>query len=207
MKLLEKSKKETGSKEEKGSGKVSEGKNLAGISTTVFVVGLIIAILASSALSIVVVTQFAMGPQGPQGSQGPAGIQGPQGATGLQGSQGATGPQGLQGEQGLQGPAGILNPDYDSGWVLTNGTIVVEFNHSLGTSDVFVYILSKWYRDWPGSGGPMVHQFYYGGDTYLDTGQTQGFYWNCYTQNPNMIQVSQYGGRADELRVLIWKLP
>ncbi len=174
---------------------MSEGKALAGISTTIFVVGLVIAILASSALSAVVVMQLAVGPQGPQG---PAGIQGPQGATGL---------QGLRGEQGLQGLAGILSPDYDSGWVATNSRIVIDFNHSLGTSDIFVYVLAKWYRDWPDSGGPMVHQFYYGGDTYLDTGQTQGFYWSCYTQNPSMIQVSQDGGRADELRVLIWKLP
>lgn len=141
-----------------------------------FVAGLVIAILASSTLSIVVAMQLHIGPQGPAGPQDE------------------------------QGSAGILNPDYDSGWVATNGRIVVQFNHSLGTSDIFVYVLAKWYRNWPGSGGPMVHQFYFGGDTY-DTGQTQGFYWSCYTENPNMIQVSQYGGRADELRVLIWKLP
>ena len=163
-----------------------------GISNRTFIAGLIVAILASSALSTVIATQWAKGPQGPKGDKGDAG---PQGI------------QGLQGLQGLQGPAGILNPDYDSGWVATNGRIVVEFNHSLGTSDIFVYVLAKWYRDWPGSGGPMVHQFYYGGDSYGDPEQTQGFYWDCYTENPNMIQVSQYGGRADELRVLIWKLP
>lgn len=165
------------------------GRSSSGISTIVFVAGLIITILTSSALSIVVAMQLAIGPQGPAGSQGPQGERGPQGV------------------QGPQGPVGILNPDYDSGWVATNGSIVVEFNHSLGTSDIFVYVLAKWYRDWPDSGGPMVHQFYYGGDRYGDPEQTQGFYWDCYTENPNMIQVSQYGGRADELRVLIWKLP
>lgn len=160
-----------------------------------FIAGLIAAILVSSALSLVVATQLATGPQGPEGAQGPQGVQGVQGV------------QGLQGETGPPGPAGILSPDYDSGWELVDGRIVVEFEHNLGTSDVFVYVLAKWYRDWEGSGGPMVHQFFYGGDTYLDTGQTQGFYWDCYTENPNMIQVSQYGGRADELRVLIWRLP
>jgi hypothetical protein len=160
-----------------------------GISKTTFIAGLIVAILASSALSTVIATQWAIGPEGPKGEKGD------------------TGPQGTQGEQGIQGPMGILNPDYDSGWVATDGRIVVEFNHSLGTSDIFVYVLSKWYRDWPDSGGPMVHQFYYGGDRYGVPEQTQGFYWDCYTENPNMIQVSQYGGRADELRVLIWKLP
>jgi len=160
-----------------------------GISKTTFITGLIIAILASGALSTVIATQWAIGPEGPKGDRGD------------------TGPQGTRGEQGIQGPAGILNPDYDSGWAATNGRIVVEFNHSLGTSDIFVYVLSKWYRDWPDSGGPMVHQFYYGGDSYGDPQQTQGFNWDCYTENPNMIQVSQYGGRADELRVLIWRLP
>jgi hypothetical protein len=65
----------------------------------------------------------------------------------------------------------------------------------------------KWYRNWTGSGGPLVHQFYYGGDWYGDPERMQGFDWDCYTENPNMIEVSQYGGRADELRVLIWKLP
>jgi len=164
----------------------------SGISKTTFIAGIIIAILASSALSTAIATQWAVGPQGPKGDKGDTGSQGPIGP---------------QGEQGPQGPSGILNPDYDSGWVATNGRIVVEFNHSLGTSDIFVYVLAKWYRDWPGSGGPMVHQFYYGGDSYGDPEQTQGFYWDCYTQNPDMIEVSQYGGRADELRVLIWKLP
>jgi hypothetical protein len=120
---------------------------------------------------------------------------------------GVDGAQGEQGIQGETGPPGILTPDYDSGWVATNGTIVNKFNHNLGTSDVFVYILSKWYRDWEGSGGPMVHQFFYGGDKHGDPERTQGFYWDCYTENPNNIEVSQYGERADELRVLIWKLP
>ena len=163
-----------------------------GITMGTFIAGIVIAVLASSLISIVISMQYSFGPQG---EVGPQGLQGPEG------------PQGLQGEQGLQGPAGILNPDYDSGWVTTDSQIVVEFNHNLGTSDIFVYILAKWYRDWPDSGGPMVHQFYYGGDTYLDTGDMQGFYWTCYTEDPDAILVSQYGGRADELRVLIWELP
>jgi len=160
-----------------------------GITMGTFVTGIAIAVLASSLISTVISMQYSFGPQGEAGPQGPEG------------------PLGSQGEQGPQGPAGVLNPDYDSGWEATDGYIVVEFSHNLGTSDIFVYVLAKWYRDWPGSGGPMVHQFYYGGDTYLDTGDTQGFYWNCYTEDPNVIEVSQYGGRADELRVLIWKLP
>ena len=153
-----------------------------------FVAGIIIAILASSLISIVIATQFVVGEQGPEG---------PQGATGPVGATGATGPE---------GPPGILNPDYDSGWVERADRIFVEFNHNLGTSDIFVYILVKWYRDWEGSGGPMVHQFYYGGDSYGDPQRTQGFYWDCYTEDPNSIHVSCYD-RTDEIRVLIWKLP
>ena len=171
-----------------------------GISTTTFIVGIIAAILASSIISVVAVSQLSttLGLKGEKGNDG---------ATGTTGATGATGAPGATGATGLQGPPGILTPDYDSGWVAVGSQIVVEFNHGLGTSDVFVYVICKWYRNWTGSGGPMVHQFYYGADWHGDPEQMQGFYWDCYTENPNMIQVSQYGGRADELRVLIWKLP
>ncbi|MDD4326379.1 MAG: hypothetical protein WC203_08625 [Candidatus Bathyarchaeia archaeon] len=152
----------------------------SGVSTALFAGGLIIAILASTLLSVLVVNQLGVGTQG------------------LKGDTGDTGPP---------GPAGILNPDYDSGWVETDSRLHIEFTHNLDTSDVFVYVIAKWYRDWDGSGGPMVHQFYYGGDQYGDSGQTQGFYWTTYTEDPNSIEVEIFGGRADELRVLIWKLP
>ncbi len=82
----------------------------------------------------------------------------------------------------------------------------MEFTHNLGTSDIFVYVIAKWNRDWDGSGGPMVHQFYYGGDSYGDPQMTQGFYWDTYTENPDTVEVSCYD-RVDEIRVLIWKLP
>jgi len=66
---------------------MSEGKSL-GISNRTFVVGLIIAILASSILSTVIATQWAIGPQGPEGDKGDTGAQGPAGATGPQGEPG-----------------------------------------------------------------------------------------------------------------------
>ena len=169
----------------------------AGISKTIFVVGIIAAILASSLISVIAVTQLSA----------TLGLKGEKGDKGDTGATGATGATGITGAIGLRGPAGILNADYDSGWELVNGRIVVQFSHNLNASDVFVYLLCKWYRNWTDSGGPMVHQFYYGGDSYGDPQQTQGFYWDCYTQNPNIIEVSQFGGRADEIRVLIWKLP
>ena len=59
-----------------------------------FIVGLIIAILASSAISALATTQLALvrGPKGDKGDKGDTGATGPQGATGATGPQGATGP-------------------------------------------------------------------------------------------------------------------
>lgn len=74
---------------------MSETKSLTGVSQRTLLVGLVVAILASSALSTgVAMTVIKEGPQGPQGEQGQQGIQG------LQGEQGV---QGLQGPPGLPG--------------------------------------------------------------------------------------------------------
>jgi len=134
-------------------------------------------------------------------------LQGEQGAQGVQGVQGLQGPKGDTGNSGLVGPSGFREPDYDSGWVPLEGRIVVNVTHNLNTSDIFVYALAKWYRNWTDSGGPMVHQFYYGGDRYWtgSTTVTEGFYWDTYTNYPNSVEVSCYM-RVDEIRVLIWKL-
>jgi len=76
-----------------GSEKMSETESLTGVSQRTFIVGLIVAILASSALSTgVAMMVIKEGPQGPQGEQGQQGIRGL---------------QGLQGQQGLQGPPGL----------------------------------------------------------------------------------------------------
>jgi len=69
------------------------------ISKKIFVVGIIIAILASSVLSTGLCTMFAVGPEGATGTTGATG------ATGLQGPKGDTGEQGPPGEPGLS--AGI----------------------------------------------------------------------------------------------------
>ncbi|MDH5374502.1 MAG: PA14 domain-containing protein [Candidatus Bathyarchaeota archaeon] len=53
-----------------------------GISRTTFVVGLIIAILVSSLISIFVTMQWARGPKGDKGDKGDQGLQGPQGEQG-----------------------------------------------------------------------------------------------------------------------------
>lgn len=62
-----------------------------GISKTAFIVGLIIAILVSSLISISVTMQWARGPKGDQGDLGPQGLQGQQGEQGLQGESGKDG--------------------------------------------------------------------------------------------------------------------
>ena len=86
-----------------------------------FNAGIIIAILASSAISVGVSTTLIAGPQGPEGPQGdtgPQGSTGPQGPQGETGATGATGPIGLtgpQGQTGLQGPSGTTGPQGPQG--------------------------------------------------------------------------------------------
>jgi hypothetical protein len=80
------------------------------LSTTTFIIGLVVAIIASGVVSSVATQQLTpsviTGPQGPQGEPGPMGPQGEQGPIGLQGDQGPLGPQGEQGLIGPEGPAG-----------------------------------------------------------------------------------------------------
>jgi hypothetical protein len=78
---------------------------MAAVSITMgkFIVGIVIAILASSAVSVGVSTMLVTGPQGPEGPQGPKGDTGPQGPEGPQGEIGPEGPEGLQGPQGERG--------------------------------------------------------------------------------------------------------
>jgi len=84
--------------------------NPVGVTKTVFIVGLIAAILAASLLATGISMQIGLqGPQGEKGDKGDTGAtgpQGPQGSQGPAGPQGATGPAGPQGAQGAQGPQG-----------------------------------------------------------------------------------------------------
>jgi len=172
---------------------MSKAKTNSGVTTTIFVVGLIAAILASNAISVAVTTQLAKGPQGEQG---------------LTGSTGATGSTGSQGPQGAQGLPGILTPDFDSGWVTIpdtgSGADILQIDHNLGTKDIFVYMIGK--DQWG-----FTHQGSYGG--YLDSaGRDTGAHWAALTEN--MTQVwrnhdDQVWGspRWVDVRLLIWKLP
>ena len=101
------------------------------ITTGKLIAGIIIAILASSAVSIGVSTQLMTGSQGPEG---PAGATGPTGATGPQGPEGpagATGPTGATGPQGPEGPAGNYSMPLDiiaAGFVMDDGTVTTNYS-------------------------------------------------------------------------------
>jgi predicted secreted protein len=135
--------------------KMSNMKDASGISNTVFVIGLIAAILASSLISAAIMTQLptAIGPKGDKGDKGD---------TGDTGATGATGPQ---------GPRGSGTPDYDSGWVNVTdkwGQSIV-ITHNLNSTDLTVDIQGKRKAD----SGP--HQFLLGGDgMILEVGTTYG---------------------------------
>lgn len=106
---------------------MAEGMN-HGISKKTFIVGLIIAILASSMVSVGAVTQlpFIKGPKGDKGDKGDTGATGPQGPQG---------PQGPKGEQGPQGPAGPATTF--AKWSLTWYTLTgdLKWGASIGTSE------------------------------------------------------------------------
>ena len=183
--------------------------NVVGISKTMFIVGLIIAVLVSTGISTVITTQYARGPKGetgPQGEQGPQGVQGPQGLQGSQGLQGIQGLRGIQGEQGLPGVVTIQNfsgwvsaPAYDSGWVsIYMNSSENAFYHGLNTTNLLVYILrntttifSFWgiYGSW-GMNGPATM-------------------WRLTSNNHILVTAMDIPGgnvESDYIRVMIWKI-
>jgi len=102
---------------------MSQGKN-SGISKTMFIAGLITAILASSLISVMATTQWAI-LKGPKGDKGD---------TGDTGTTGTMGPQGLQGIQGVQGPAGpaTVFARWDVHWRTLTGDL--QWGSEVGTS-------------------------------------------------------------------------
>ena len=127
---------------------MTENKGV-GISKTMFVVGLVVAILASSLIASAVSMQYAKGPQGDKGDKGDTGATG---ATGATGPQGETGPQGTQGERG---PRGFGTPDYDSGWRSIAPGETLTLAHVLKTTNVYVYVVGK-------NAAGLIHQLDYG---------------------------------------------
>ena len=76
------------------------------VSRSVFLAGILAAILIACTVSALASTQLFTGSTGPEGPQGSPGPKGDTGLTGAQGSPGATGPAGATGATGATGPAG-----------------------------------------------------------------------------------------------------
>jgi len=79
---------------------------------------IVIAILASSAISVGASMMLAVGPEGPQGetgATGATGLQGLKGDTGDTGPAGVTGPQGAKGDKGDTGDTGPEGPQGEPG--------------------------------------------------------------------------------------------
>jgi len=192
------------------------------VSRRTFLIGLIVAILAASAISTVISTQWARGPQGPigsqgeqgdrglQGIQGERGPQGMQGQQGLQGETGDTGPQGLQGEQGPEGSPCVFTlenmsgwlpaPAYDSGWVgplRAQASSEFMLHHGLNTTNVLVYLIADMPSDWL-----HIHQRRFG-----DTSSGQGMMWGNLTNNDITVWVANsFPPSYEYIRVQMWKI-
>jgi len=170
-----------------------------GISKTMFVAGLIAAILASSLISVVAMTQIStlLGLKGEKGDKGDTGATGATGATGPTGATGATGPQGLQGIQGTQGARGFSTPDYDSGWINIAPGETISLVHALGTTNVYVYMIGK-------DAAGLIHQLDYGWDTSGTGILHYGAAW--YGLDANAINVNRgpNDGNWVQVRVMIW---
>ena len=76
------------------------------VSRSVFLAGILAAILIACTVSALASTQLFTGSTGPEGPQGSPGPKGDTGLTGAQGSPGATGPAGSTGATGATGAAG-----------------------------------------------------------------------------------------------------
>ena len=149
---------------------MSEGK--MGISKTMFIIGLIVAILASSLISVMASMQWAL-------IKGPKGDKGDKGDTGATGSQG---PQGLQGIQGPQGPAGpattfarwsltwyTITGAYQWGASVGTSTWGAVFDHDFGTGVVF-----GGYSDYIGFQAVMTINMQRDGPVHFVTGSDDG---------------------------------
>jgi len=125
-----------------------------GVTTVVFVVGLVAAILVASLISAGISSLLTVGQKGEKGDKGdtgstgatgPTGSTGATGVTGAMGPAGATGATGSQGPQGIQGPPGVttvnsssilfinatINPTPITNVTITapaNGVVIVTFH-------------------------------------------------------------------------------
>jgi hypothetical protein len=109
---------------------------------------IIIAILASSAISVGVSTMLITGPQGPEGPEGPQGEQGETGPQGPEGDTGATGSAGAMGATGATGSTGATGqqgPQGERGYGMPQqGNISVSFADFIPSEDVEYHLTSNY---------------------------------------------------------------
>ena len=92
------------------------GGGSVGISTRMFAIGLICAILISGVGTYAILKATGVGgPQGPKGIAGEMGLSGAEGEQGIQGVQGPKGDKGDTGATGPQGPQGLRGLKGDKG--------------------------------------------------------------------------------------------
>jgi hypothetical protein len=104
---------------------------MAAVSITMgkLIAGILIAIIAASAISVGVSTMLITGPEGPEGPQGDTGPQGPKGDAGDTGPQGPAGPAGPTGPTGATGATGATGPQGERGFgVPQQGNISVSYS-------------------------------------------------------------------------------
>jgi hypothetical protein len=182
--------------EKGGDRKTSNGKN-SGISTSLFVAGLIIVILASSLISIIVSTQWAKGPKGDKGDIGATGAQGPKGDIG------ATGPLGFSiaplpfgatysslTTDGIPYVSDIIliSVDLDQSTLGNQQSIAVRAGSIIKVTGTFTiygssagdmfqaFFIFSWTPTWPPQNG--FYQVLYNGTPGLYPGITQSFSFN-----------------------------
>ena len=117
------------------------------VTINTFVVGLIVAILVASAISVGGSMMLSVGPQGEKGDTGALGATGPTGLTGatgpagpqgVSGAPGATGATGQTGATGATGPAGPQGP----AGAATNCAVASSTTEESTTSTTFVNVPS-----------------------------------------------------------------
>jgi hypothetical protein len=143
---------------------MSEGKTSVGVSRTTFIVGLIIAILISSLLSIGVAMQYGLlkGPKGDKGDTGATGPQGPQGPQGERGPQGEKGPKGDPG--GVTASVNALIADtFTSVWLGEDKHDVEGIIINFGTEPAYNVKIDQ---TWDLGEGKFVYKTIYVGTTW-----------------------------------------
>ena len=110
-----------------------------GITTVVFAIGLVAAILLASLISVGVSSLGIVGQKGEKGDKGDTGATGAAGATGATGATGAAGATGAKGDTGStgatgsQGPQGIQGPP---GLTTVNSSSVLFVNATLNPTPI-----------------------------------------------------------------------